>query len=604
MKNKFDLNDILDCYCKMKRDMFYEPMNISFLDIAEYEKNLHNNLSRFTEKLNEQDATYFLTDEFIGGVHFAPKKVIFHKHNKEKTNVFKSSDFQFDNEIIDSIETRKLGDLSVEFHLLSSVWIEYIGKRFDIDFPEALKGGRTENKYADSSFYWERVSGNTRHTEHQFKYYPKEYKSWQQGAITKAKELVQENYRCYIFSFDLQKFYYKIDAFEIIKGIHELFKLGLTPNYFFLNDILHESIKIWALKHYDDSTGLPIGLGASKIIANIALLNFDHAILSNSEIKSYGRYIDDIILTFSTDLEIETANDVWNYLNEILGNEDGIISVSSNGQFKVLDFPVNHDKDRLYVLEGDSGDEFLQQVTDELEKNSSEWRHFLEPERDAKELKDTLLNLENIDDDINAITGVSESTLKRRNFGIKRRRYEQLVRLGMIKEFDAEIESFYEISKNHLFTLANLGDYWKQMIQVIGLTLASGHFKYWVLLNEKMNGLFDQLIQTPIKVDNYNLIEFMRKKIFEEECRCLSPGAANTHIIDDQEAEFFQNLYSIQERSIELYLADLHFLPLNQELIKKENVIDKWMEGQESTNSVLKAFENKRIQELVKWLDK
>ena len=86
-EGKFELDEILDCYCKMKRDMFYEPMNISFIEIADFEKDLHVNLTRFTEKLNQFDYNYFSTESFIGGVNYAPKKIEV-TENVKNPNVF------------------------------------------------------------------------------------------------------------------------------------------------------------------------------------------------------------------------------------------------------------------------------------------------------------------------------------------------------------------------------------------------------------------------------------------------------------------------------------------------------------------------------------
>ena len=76
---------------------------------------------------------------------------------------FKSNTHQFDTVRIESISTRKLADLSIEFHLLSAVWIEYIGKLFDSTFPSNLKGGRTENlQVIDYDTIWTKKTKDTR----------------------------------------------------------------------------------------------------------------------------------------------------------------------------------------------------------------------------------------------------------------------------------------------------------------------------------------------------------------------------------------------------------------------------------------------------------
>ncbi len=610
MKENFDLNDILDCYCKMKRDMFYEPMNISFIDMAEYEKDLHQNLTRFTDKLNQYDYNYFSTDEFLGGVNIAPKKLSV-KTNTDK-KVFKSISYQFEKVEVESIKTRTLGDLSIEFHLLSAVWIEFVGKLIDSTFPEALKGGRTEHEFSfHNEQLWKIVNNNPRLSEHQFKYYPKEYQSWQSGAVDACMKIHEAEDRCYLFSFDLKEFYHNIDSSILLEDLH----LELISPYLFnpidnkqyrkLNELLLLSIKSWS-KINGFSKGLPIGLGASKVLANLALQNFDRSILNQSELAYYGRYIDDVLIVFHTDTKIETTSDTWKFLSENINSNFLSHNEVDAEQYYILGFQVNHDKDNLYILEGESAKEVIETVKNNLEKNSSEWRHFIEPEKDSKELKDALLNLNEHEEDLNAITGVTESTIKRQLFGLKRRKYEQLIKNGMADEFQEEIAAYFDLCNSHLFTLQNFSDYWKQMIQVIGLTLTCEQYEKWFILKSSMKKLLDLIsaYETNEESSLKKMVEFVKKKIFEEECKSLKPIVNLTlPNLDEESRNKVIGLISLmQNKNIELYLSDLHFFPLNEDLIKKDNFIKNLTSEYNSAFQNMESFEGDRINNFSNWL--
>ena len=89
----------------------------------------------------------------------------------------------------------------------------------------------------------------------------------------------------------------------------------------------------------------------------------------------------------------------------------------------------------------------------------------------------------------------------------------------MAEEFEKEISAFLELCQSHLFTISNFSDYWKQMIQVIGLSLASKQFNNWFRLKSKMTKLLERFLTNDNlqnSITSYGMAEFIQKKYMKK----------------------------------------------------------------------------------------
>ncbi|NKF15268.1 reverse transcriptase domain-containing protein, partial [Rhizobium phaseoli] len=68
--------------------------------------------------------------------------------------------------------------------------------------------------------------------------------------------------------------------------------------------------------------GLPVGLPASAVVANAALLKLDQFIEQQVVPLYYGRYVDDILLVMENASDIKTTEQFWEWIFSRDGGKD------------------------------------------------------------------------------------------------------------------------------------------------------------------------------------------------------------------------------------------------------------------------------------------
>lgn len=143
-------------YRKAKVDLYYSS-HASLDAIASYEENLHSNLSLLQEKINGEDEVWVTSPEFIGTWTLATKSVemdCWAKHKKENGSglIFSSPIDEWEHalkalaekEIPEKpkAEFRIMARCSLDFHVLSTLWMLEVGQLFDARLSECAYGNR------------------------------------------------------------------------------------------------------------------------------------------------------------------------------------------------------------------------------------------------------------------------------------------------------------------------------------------------------------------------------------------------------------------------------------------------------------------------------
>src|SRR5699024_1018393 len=135
-------------YRKAKVDLFYSS-DPRPLDLLEFEKNLEENLKSLRRKLNSNDVDYFQSEEFLGSFTYIPKKI--ENPNSPEEDLQAASP---ENLIIASpskkwaavnnsgknkpvAEFRLMSKCSIEFHVVSALWIGRVGEKLDSQLGDA-----------------------------------------------------------------------------------------------------------------------------------------------------------------------------------------------------------------------------------------------------------------------------------------------------------------------------------------------------------------------------------------------------------------------------------------------------------------------------------
>lgn len=196
-----------------------------------------------------------------------------------------------------------------------------------------------------------------------FNIYFYKYCSWRNNAFEKLELNHANKKNSVLISLDIQSYYYNIKFnFNLreILGEHCLIEQmsGLTglmqktyKKYF---DVV-KPYRRW-LEQFDEMEyPLPIGLFSSMLIANLYLANFDKKIRALPSCCYYGRYVDDLLFCFTTNIESEIglAQIIQNTLvdnNILLKNSDGSYSLSGFSNLSIQKDKAN----ALYISASES----------------------------------------------------------------------------------------------------------------------------------------------------------------------------------------------------------------------------------------------------------
>ncbi len=140
MRLYIELKELLEEYRNVKIDMFYEQGHLTSQIFANYEADLIGNLEKLLEKINSQDLAYFKSLKFTGDHICVLKKAEFNKiknckiedERNSDTFIYRSKSYSPNiNEKKLEIDFRIIGLHSVDFHVLSSLWIQKVGFQLD-----------------------------------------------------------------------------------------------------------------------------------------------------------------------------------------------------------------------------------------------------------------------------------------------------------------------------------------------------------------------------------------------------------------------------------------------------------------------------------------
>ncbi|WP_338844868.1 hypothetical protein V8J88_14520 [Massilia sp. W12] len=142
---QLQLHHLFSAYRKAKADCFYERPSGKLIEFAKYEENLYENLNLLLEKLhslNESSSfSNFMENKPLAIAYPKTIKISTKESNSENNPIDESIKFFTSNtsEYIDTLcktntispEFRIIGSFEIDTHILSALWINKIGHKFD-----------------------------------------------------------------------------------------------------------------------------------------------------------------------------------------------------------------------------------------------------------------------------------------------------------------------------------------------------------------------------------------------------------------------------------------------------------------------------------------
>ncbi len=378
------------------------------------------------------------------GVRCVPKGFSDDNDNEKKKRIIKN---QYNTECNEIKSINYFIDLPVEAHIIGVLWILKFGMLFDKKFDKHCFGDRIRK----SEYIRSKNIGST-----PFLFYPyfKKYESWRDEAFNMVESLLDTKLNAVMISLDIKGYFYncRIDFDELRKDCLKLandeckdydFLIGFIKNIFLEYYNLFSSEEILDQDKYPF---IPIGFLPSKIISNWYLKKFDEEVKDKINPQYYARYVDDILMVFSSLRKIgdESPEDiVTSFINP--ENEKYPIHIRNEGDkikeffipktvlpanAKELDFGMG--KVKVYYFSHTDSRELIERFKEKLREQSSFRKYLIE--NDELLLKDLYKKIQQID--------YSDGPNKPRSIeGISLDKFELSKWLSFLLYFSGRIES-------------------------------------------------------------------------------------------------------------------------------------------------------------------
>jgi hypothetical protein len=321
--------------------------------------------------------------------------------------------------------------------------------------------------------------------------YPSAYREWRERGLKSMEDGLTAHKDILAITMDIEQFYHRVSPkFLLRKSFLSSAKLTLSRAERALTSSLLRAIETWyrSTPDYTDRPlgAVPVGLSASKIIANVLLAEFDKAIMRDVKPLYYGRYVDDIFLVFENTVGLEGADEVTKWLATTLRPILAVRRNPSGPQSLELRLPYAEDsqlifagaKQKIFSLSSMHGLDLIQHIREQIRVQSSEYRLLPSvPDTGAAMASKALLATPDATRHVDALRKADAISVRRLGLSLL---------LGDIEIYASDLRAaswqktrkqFYGLVNRHALTPSGFFDFASYLPRVFGLMLACGDFK-------------------------------------------------------------------------------------------------------------------------------
>ncbi|HAT7891379.1 TPA: hypothetical protein GJ749_15880, partial [Legionella pneumophila] len=487
---KLALSDMLVAYRKAKADNFFENIFPSSSKFAEYERDLINNLKKLLKRLQSNNG-FETCDDLLGIPRLIPKKLTpegekknGHIHFSDPAREFISIKENYDLHA----EFRVVGDFPIDTHIISALWINMIGYKFDAVLSNTVYSARLRRINIDGSklksFHLSAIDS--------FEPYFHRYQKWREDGLKVIRDNLHKNRNVIAASLDLENFFHNIDpsflsSEAFVKELIGKSLIGLSEDETKFNVQMSQFLKRWSDKAsslFDKSFfngGLVVGLTATRVISNIILYKFDKLVKEKITPIHYGRYVDDLFLVILDPGNVRNIVEFMDYLKNRLGNgylsnnkDKWSINLGEDYQKNSI-FQFHSEKQKLFVLEGQAGCDLLDSIEKEINELSSEHRLMPMPDQlDQTTAARVLSASDNSREQADTFHRADGLTIRRLSWVLQLRHFELLARDLPANEWKEERKEFYQFIKSHIIRTDKFFEFYKYLPRILGFAINQG----------------------------------------------------------------------------------------------------------------------------------
>lgn len=510
----FTLHDLGLAFRRAKMDLFYSTSR-RVEDVAAYEDNLHDNLRRLLVRLNGPQTGWSKSQTFVGGYTYAPKSValpdacgngakangciISSPHQQWKAIRELTADPSGSNPKPEA-EFRVMENCTISFHVLSSLWMLKVGHLFDATLDTCAYGNRLA-RVADG-----RVSGAN--SLGSFTPYFHPFRTWRNNGINAIQSALSHGKSVVALTADVDSFYHELHADFMLDRdfLKNRPTVTLSPEQTKLNELFIHALQAWAM-YSPLKKGLPVGLPASAIIANMALADLDQLMLQQIVPLFYGRYVDDVMLVMENRPGHSTSRDVWEW---IFARSRGQMSWTKDDSDRVAAFQPSYfkrdgrrseirfsnSKNKIFFLEGDSGKAIVATIARQIQERASEWRSLPTLPDAAEEISVDLFAATRSDgEEADSLRQTDQLTLRRAAFAVKLRDFEAYERDLPPEIWKSHREAFLKAVIDYVLVPHKFFELEHFLPRVIGLATTCEDFGFLEIILSRLTYIYDEVIR-------------------------------------------------------------------------------------------------------------
>lgn len=215
------IEDLLVAYRKAKADCFFENTFPTAIKFAEYEQNLLENLNDLLALL-QINTDFENNADLIGKFRLLPKKLA----TQKKPGVPENGHVHFSNpeRAVDHLfrnfdltpEFRIVGDFPVNSYIISALWINTVGNKFDAKLDDCCYGARLKRIRNDELFSEEQDEPFHISSIGSFSPYFQPYQKWRGDGLKAIRDELEKDHDIIAVSLDLKSYYHFIDPLALV----------------------------------------------------------------------------------------------------------------------------------------------------------------------------------------------------------------------------------------------------------------------------------------------------------------------------------------------------------------------------------------------------
>lgn len=484
------LIDIVQAYRKAKVDTWLRH-DIDVDAYFKFERKFEENIRKFLDFINRPIEEVDYTTEWLGGWRLAAKKIAFQPQAEdvqlaEETNAWRGPQTKD----IDYVSYRLMAQPTVNFQILSGLWINRVGWKYDAKLGNEIYGNRLRLQNKD----YQTLKGS-------FQCYWKKFSQWKQEGINALQELLQKQ-KAIAVTADANAFFHSISPdFLLDDEFLVRHNIQLDNDEKELTRHLIKAINAWAaatpLKY-----GLPVGLIASGVIANAVLLDLDQRFTDMDVVRFYGRYVDDLMLVLEDNGKLKTGSAIWEWIagdNKYLKAKDNpggiVFSGYSKCQGDNRKIVFAGDKCKIFRLGKNNGRSLIEVLKEQMRENTSEFRYLPRTVFNEKAIESKVMNILAEDGEkADNFRKISTLILRRGEMKMLLREMDFLLENLPPECWKKQRNEFYKVVKKYLITVQKFVDYAESDVpKIVSLATQCGDFRQLGVLLSATDKLCNKL---------------------------------------------------------------------------------------------------------------